>query len=110
MDATNWIIVGVAIMCLTLVTIMYRMARKLWEADLIGPEPLFQFIPRSEENEPSIVSNREPSVDRERVNKNIRRFTKAIEQNQKGKLRERELRKNLEYWRLQDKALKARGE
>jgi hypothetical protein len=51
-----------------------------------------------------------PSVDRAKVDANLRRFTRALEQNTKGKLRERELKDNLEYWRLQDKALRLRGE
>jgi hypothetical protein len=51
-----------------------------------------------------------PTVDRAKVDANIARYKRAIEQNVKGRVRETELRRELDYWKTLDIALRARGE
>jgi hypothetical protein len=51
-----------------------------------------------------------PQFDRAKVDMNIRRFTLAIEQNTKGAERDTELRRNLDYWKTLDIALRSKGE
>jgi hypothetical protein len=50
------------------------------------------------------------NITREKVDANLRRFTLAVEQNTKGKARDTELRRNLDYWKTIDIALRSKGE
>jgi hypothetical protein len=50
------------------------------------------------------------NITREKVDNNLRRFSLAIEQNTKGKERDAELRRNLDFWKTLDIAFRSKGE
>jgi hypothetical protein len=51
-----------------------------------------------------------PMLTREKVDANIARFTRAIEQNTTGGDKLKELKANLKHWKALDAALRERGE